>query len=342
MLFFPNVEKYALKNDIPKLTQCLDHRNSNVRIQAFNVLFEKKISPELSRKLRSMVEDKDSRVRTNAILHFARQGDESVFEHLNLVFTEGNESDKVSALQMISEHKHINHPAVYNVIALALNDKKNYIKMKAIKTIGNIKSKHFIYYLSECLYDKNSGIRYEAIRAFTKIGGPEVERYLISALMDDNKNVSKLAHDTLSMMGTESARRALKDERYLLIKKDMAGYYDKRVATAKRIGDIHLKEGIPLLVKALSDKYKDVRIEAVKSLRVFHEPNTVRSIENMLKDEYADARVEAVRTLRKIQTKESLNVLEKAMDDPSSMVREEAEIAIYEIKEALKEDKTKQ
>ncbi|MCU0822463.1 MAG: HEAT repeat domain-containing protein [Spirochaetes bacterium] len=342
MFFFPNVEKLSAKNDIPKLTQCLDHRNSNIRIAAFNAILEKKITPDITTKLKSMIEDKDPRVRTNAILHFARQGDESVFEHLTSVFTDGNESDKVNALQMISEHKHINHPAIYNVIALALHDKKNYIRMKAIKTIGNLKSKHFVYYLSECQYDKNSGIRYEAIRAFTKIGGPEVERYLISALMDDNKNVSKLAHDTLSMMGTESARKALKDERYMLIRKDMSGYYDKRVATAKRIGDIHLKEGIPLLVKALSDKYKDVRIEAVKALRAFHEPNTVRSIEEMLNDEYSDARIEAIKTLRKIHTKDSLTALEKALDDKFSQVRDEAEIAIYEVKEALKDDKPKQ
>lgn len=333
----PDIEKLEKENNLPEIVKCLKHRKSEVRLKAFNALFKKsKNDSALTEQLKELINDKSPEVRTNAILTFAQAGDEKIFDNVKSIITGGSETDKIDALRVISEHGRTENPSILNIVALALKDKKEIIRKKAVIAMGDICSRHFIQHIGEAMHDKDAEIRLEAVNALARIGGDEIVDHLIAALMDNNHSVAKAAYNTLTDIGSPKAVKALNDEEYILLMNNINGLIDNRIKAVKHIGDNQVEDAYPLLLKALTDEYKVVRIEALKSIRHFPGQQAGMAVHKLLKDEYADVRAEAVKTIKKFPTEESLKALEELFNDSNQHVKETARTVYDELKGTVK------
>lgn len=333
----PDIEKLEKENNFPEIVKCLKHRKSEVRLKAFNALFKKsKNDSALTEQLKELINDKSPEVRTNAILTFAQAGDEMMFDNIKSIVTGGSETDKSDALRVISEHGRTDNPSILNIVALALKDKKEIIRKKAIIAMGDIGNRHFIQHIGETMHDKEFEIRLEAVKALAQIGGDDVVDHLIAALMDNNPAVAKAAHNTLTDIGSPKVLKALNNEEYILLMNNINGLIDNRIKAVKHIGDSKIEDAYPLLLKSLTDEYKIVRIEALKALRHFPGRPAGMAVQKLLNDEYPDVRAEAVRTIKKFPSGESLKALEVLLNDNNQHVKETAQSVYNEMKETVK------
>ena len=337
--FSPNIEKLEIENNIQEIVKCLDHRSSEIRFNAFNFLFKNhRNDSAVMEKLKELINDKSPRVRTNAILCLTQAGYEKAFHEIKTVMLDGSESDKDEALRVMSELGATDNPSILSAVVIGFHDKKDYIRQKALKTIGYIGNKYFVPYIGEARHDNNSEIRLEAVKALSRIGGDEVVEHLIAALMDNDPSVAKAAHNTLTASKSPKAIKALNDEEYILLMNEINGFIDNRIQAVRYIGDRQIDDAYPLLLKALADEYKNVRLEALRALRFFPDRPAENLVRKLLSDEYPEVRVEALRTLKKYQSVESLIAIAPLLDDKNENVRKTAQAVYNEMRLMVKGD----
>ncbi|MCU0822398.1 MAG: HEAT repeat domain-containing protein [Spirochaetes bacterium] len=338
-LFSPNIENLEKENNIQEILNYLGHWSSETRFKAFNVLLKNhKNDTTIMEKLKTLVNDKSHKVRTNAILSLTQAGQEKVYDKLKIIMEEGSESDKDEALRILSEHGTTSNPSILNAVVAALHDKKEYIRQKALKTMGYIGNKYFVPYIGEARHEQNAELRLEAVKALSRIGGDEVVEHLIAALMDNDPSVAKAAHNTLTTSKSPKAHKALNDEEYIVLMNEINGLLDHRVHAIRYIGDRQLDDAYPLVLKALADEYKQVRLEALRALRFFPDRPAENLVQKLLSDEYPEVRLEAVRTMKKYQSLESLKAIIPLLDDKNEKVRETAKTIYNDMRLTVKED----
>lgn len=337
--FSPNIENLEKENNVQELVKCLGHRNSEIRLNAFNVLFKKhRNDSAVMENLKKLINDKSQRVRTNAILSLTQAGDETAYQKIRTIMEEGSESDKDEALRVMSEIGTTDNPSILSAVVTGIHDKKDYIRQKALKTMGYIGNKYFVPYIGEARHDNNTEIRLEAVKALSRIGGDEVVEHLIAALMDNDPSVAKSAHNTLTSSKSPKAHKALNDEEYILLMNEINGLIDNRVRAVRYIGDRQIDDAYPLLLKALADEFKNVRLEALRALRFFPDRPAENLVQKLLNDEFPEVRLEALRTLKKYQSLESLKAIIPLLDDKNEKVRETAQTIYNEMILKVKED----
>ncbi len=334
-LFGPNIDKLKQEKKVPELLKCLDSKNSDIRYRAFIALAsDRDMMSKGGDKLRSMTKDSDPRVRTIASLTFAELGDGSVTGNLREIIADGSAKEKVQLLNIIAHLDGKIDENIMHIIAQALIDKKDAVKIEAIKAIGMLKHKHFIHNLVECLHDKQHKIRLQAVKTLGEIGGEEIIDHLLTLLVDNDQEISRAARAILSKMHDDRAVKALQDVHFLQLVKGMNDKEPIRKETTIKIGVGKIRDGLPLLYKASQDTYKDVRLEALKSIAAFKDPSSVAYVLKLLNDKFSDVRSEAVKTLEAIADENAIKGIESALKDQNLHVRDEAKKALSRLKQA--------
>ena len=335
-IFKPNIEKMKNENDFSALLESLNHKSADVRYDAFITLAGATgLTADIVARLKKMVQDADPTVRTAATLKFADLTDNSIAQNLKDIINRGNQKEKIDLLRLIADRGAIDNDTIIQVVNLAMLDKKELVKIEAIKTAGATKNRLLIPRLVECLHDAHHDVRINAAKSLFDIGGNESVDHLIALLVDRDPGVQKLARSYLASIPSEQARAALQDLGFSSLIQGMNGKEPDRKKTAMKIGAQKIREGLPLLHKACQDTFKDVRIEALRAITVFRDPSSVDFVAKLLEDKFHDVRFEAVKTLEKIASEKSLKALERALEDADRQVREEAKKAIDIIKSRL-------
>ncbi|HSA14358.1 MAG TPA: HEAT repeat domain-containing protein [Spirochaetota bacterium] len=333
-LFRPNIEKLEEEGKFNEIAKQLKNRNVEIRLKAFLTLIKKLNSTQdpMYAKLRAMMDDPDSGIRTIAVLKFAEMGEEGLFTKVHSIIIDGSPREKIDALRILAKTGKTESEAISNVLVLAMNDKKPLVELEAIKTMGILRDRLCIKHLVEKSQDNRHTIRIESIKSLGLIGGEEVVNPLIGALMDNNTAVRRAAREALESIDSEKAKKSLNDAPLMLLVKLMNESMSRRLETINYIGKQKRKDGIPLLQKACSDEYKNIRIEAIRSIGILRDRDSVPLITRMLNDPYFDVRLEAVKTLEKLGGEDAQIALEKALNDQNSNVRKEASRAFYALK----------
>lgn len=324
--FSPNISRLEKNNDIEGLLKCLESSNENTRYSAFVALAHiPEPGEEVKNKLREMVHDPDPWVRTLAVLKFAELGDMAVSDSLLDIIDQGSVSNRIELMKIIAGRGPGEDTGILQSIVIALGDRKEVVKIAAIKAAAAVKSRHLMQYLGDLLHEKHHKIRMKAARALHDIGGEESADYLIGLLADKNEDVQALARSFLSVMEIDYVKKALHDAEFRNLITGLGGRVPEREKTAQRIGAEKIREGLPLLHRACRDKYKGVRREALKSMAVFKEQASIEFAEKLLGDKFYDVRIEALHTLSAIGGIRAEKAIGIALHDSSKEVRELAE-----------------
>lgn len=336
-LLKPDIEKYIKESNIPALIKCTANRKPEIRLKAFNALFQiEHKSPEITAALRKMRKDKDISIRNTVILKLAEAGDEDIMSGLHDIIVEGSQNDKIEALRIIAARGKVDGESS-GIIALALNDKKGMVQLEAIRTLGTLKDPSAIIHLEDKIHDPRHAIRLEAVRALGMIRTDDAVDLLIGCLTDNRLEIRRAAREILETVGTDKAVKALNDAPLMLLVKRMNEGVASKVDALAYIGKHRVRDALPLVHKATSDEYKNVRLEAVKTLAQMRDKASINTLARMLNDPYFDIRLEAVRALEHIIDPACLPPLGKAREDVNRSVREEAKRAYYTLKMKIEE-----
>lgn len=328
-LFKPDIQKLLQEKNFEKLLAYLDHKNPGVRYSAFAALSERADEDAaIAERLRKMMTDRDPWVRTVAKLKFAGPGDPSVSGSMAEIMKDGSQDDKLELLRVVSGLGLSSDGAVLQVILKGLTDKKETVRMQAIRAAGKVKSAHLVQNLGNLLHEKHHKIRLRTAESLFNIGGEEATDYLIGLLGDKDPEVQAAAKAYLADSSFEYARRAIHDAGFMQLVRGMHDREPVRKMTAQKIGNERLREGLALLHKACRDKYREVRIEALKSMAVFRHPGSVDAAARLMEDKYHDVRLEAISTLERIGGPAAAGAVEKGLIDSSGEVRRAAENAL--------------
>ena len=325
-LFTPDITRLEKENNIGELVKCLESKRPGVRYRAFVALSGKENLPdENMNKLRGMSHDPDPWVKTIVTLKFAGMGDKSVSGSLLEIIKDGSPEVRLDLLQVISGRGASEDDTILQVIMAGLIDKKETVRIQAIKAAGMSKSTHLVPYLGDMLHAKHHKERLLAAQALFDIGGDESIDYLIGLLADNHPEVHTAARAYLENFDNVYVKKALHEASFMLLVKNMNGTEPVREKTAHTIGAERIREGLPLLHRACRDKYKGVRIEALKSIALFKSHTSVDVVERLLSDKYFDVRIEALNTLEKLGGARAMKAAECALTDRNREVRARAE-----------------
>ena len=326
VLFSTDIKRLEKDRDISGLAKCLESKKPSVRYRAFVALSGlENIPSENMKRLHEMSHDKDPWVKTIATLKFAGTGDKSISNSLIDIMKDGSPEERVNLLQVISGKGASDDTAIMQVIMSGLMDKKETVRIQAIKAAGMSKSAHLVPNLGEFLHAKHHKERLLAAQALSDIGGDESIDYLIGLLADSHPEVNRAARGYLENVENEYVKKALYEASFMKLVKDMNGKEPVREKTARTIGAEMIREGLPLLHRGCRDKYKGVRIQALKSIALFKNPASADVVEKLLSDRFFDVRLEALNTLEKIGGPRAMKAAEKALSDRNRDVRERAE-----------------
>jgi len=327
MAFFtPDINKLEKENNIEELAKCLESKNSSIRYRAFVALSGKaNLSAENMNKLHGMSHDPNPWVKTIATLKFADSRDKTMSGSLLEIIRDGSPDEKINLLQVISGRGASDNEAVLQVIMSGLLDKKETVRIQAIRAAGLSKSAHLVPNLGEMLHAMHHKERLLAAEALFDIGGDESIDYLIGLLADNHPEVHTAARFYLAKAENDYVKKALHDASFMLLVKNMNGTEPVREKTAQTIGADKIREGLPLLHRACRDKFKGVRIQALKSIALFKNESSVDVVEKILGDKFYDVRIEALNTLERIGGGRARKAVETALSDKNKYVRTRAE-----------------
>jgi len=238
-----------------------------------------------------------------------------------------------------------------NLLIIALHDKENIIRMKALRTLGKAGDPLSIPLIAEALKDKNLDIRLEAVEALKGIANADGVNPLVNALEDENANVREKAAEALATIGSPSVEP--------LISVLSEGRKSSRRSAARALGTIGDERSIEPLITALKDEdWRVVKISALSlgeigdtsalapliTLIVAKDPNiregaaeslgnmgdtrAVPSLIDALADESGFVRTKAAESLGILGDKSALESLKQALKDTNSSVRKEAAQAL--------------
>ncbi len=320
-LFTPNMRKLEKSNDIKGLEKCLESKKSSVRYSAFVALSGlSNLSPEVMNKLKGMLKDSDRRVKTIATLKFAALGDKSVSDGLLEIMNDGTTDEKIDLLQIISSRGKTEDNSILQVILIGMIDKKETVRIKAIKTAAISRSSSLVPKLGELLLASHHKERLIAAETLSIIGGDESFDYLLGLLADAHPDVQDAAKAYLEKSDNLYVRKTLNDAVFMQLIKNMNGKEPIRERTAYSIGVEKIRAGLPLLYRACNDKYKGVRIQALKSIALFKNQNSVEVVEKLLSDKFHEVRIEALNALEMIGGPRAMKAVELSLTDSSSDV----------------------
>ncbi len=333
-LFRPNIDTLIESGDTSGLVKLLTYRKADVRLQAFLAL-AKSPDERVLVEIKKLLNDKDPKVRAIATLKFGELGEPGIVENLQNIIVSGSQRDKIEALRILAGRGRTDDLEISKILYLALCDKKPMVKIEAIKTMGAIRDKYSVVHLVDKLDDVSFQIRLQSAKSLGEIGEDAATSPLIGALVDNHSEVRKTAQEALRKIGTERAMNALNDAPFMLLVKRMTEGEFTRRETLRQIGQLKIKEGVPLVKKACFDEYKNVRIEAVRAIGLLREKSAVEMTKKLLDDPYFDVRIEAVKALEKLFDPGSLAGIEKALHDKNHNVRDDAKAAYYSLKSRL-------
>jgi len=328
MFLKSKISKFKNSGETDKLIQLLKHKRPQIReaaLIALNEISSKK--SDVIEHMRSVLEDKNVKVRTRAALIFAKMGDESVSDNLIEIITHGALNEQIELLRILPHFYSNKNEKLTQVFVLALNDKKPAVQIEAIKSIGEMEMETMAFYLTDFANHSVTKFRFETVVALGRLKNPIGIDVLIGALTDSNPEVRKSAEESLRQIGTDKALAALDDAPFMLIVKNMNESAAKRLTTVVNIGK-HKKElGLPLLHKACYDEYKNIRIEAIKSIGMLRNNSSISILMELLSDKYYDVRIEAIKSLSRFNNTTALNAIKNAMNDANTNVKIEAKKA---------------
>lgn len=325
-LFITDLRKLQKERDFTTLAGFLESRKPMLRYRAFVVLSSMDDLPsEINRRLHEMSGDSDARVRAVAAIKYAGTGGTAISEALNDIMKNGSSEEKINLLQVVSGRVVNDDPELMKVITDGLMDKKETVRIQAIRAAGISGCVHLITDLGELLHAKHHRERLFALEAISKIGGEQSIDYLIGALADNHPEVQQAARFYLKDADNEYVNKALHDASFLQLVKGMNGKKTEREKTAKLIGDEKIREGLPLLHRGCRDRYKGVRIQSLRSIAMFRDKYSVETVARLLDDRFFDVRLEALTALEKIGGENAGKAVERALTDKNSDVRGRAE-----------------
>lgn len=327
--FGPDIEKLDKENKIDEIAKCLDNRKPSVRRSAFAALAVRTgLSKEKTDKLHGMTHDPNTWVKTFATLMYVGMGDKSVADSIIDIIHNGRPDDRAALMRVIQGCGPTEEGTILQVIVDGLMDRKETVRINAIRAAGSTKSRHLVPYLGDKLHAKHHKERLAAASALFEIGGDESIDYLIGLLADNHPEVHAAARMYLEKVDNEIVKKALNEASFMQLIRDMGDREPVRQKTAQFIGSERIREALPLLHRSCRDKYKGVRIQALKSIALFKYYPSVDVVEKLLADKFYDVRIEAINTLEKIGGQKALRAIETALTDKSVVVRKRAEQAL--------------
>ncbi len=328
MFIKPNVDKIKNAGQIDRLILLLKHRKSQTREAALVALSEIGGSDSsVIEKMRSLLSDKDTKVRHRAALIFARMGDAGIIENLNEIITHGTVNEQVEVLRVLPHYYSKENENITQILALALKDKKHSVQIEAIKSIGEMEIETMAFYLLDFANHSVAKFRLETVIALGRVKNPMGIDVLIGALTDSSPEVRKIAEESLKKIGTEKALSSLRDAPFMLMVKNMNESVSKRLTTVVNIGKQKKEFGLPLLHKACFDDYKNIRIESIKSIAILKDNSSLPTLIELLNDKYYDVRIETIKALTRFNSIVALNALKTARNDSNTNVKFEAKRA---------------
>ena len=288
------------------------------------------------KKLKEMMNDRSSMVKTIATLKFAGMGDDSASLNFFDIIVDGSKDEKIELLKIISQRGKNEDEKILQVVMHGLYDKNESVKLQALTAAEATGSRHLIPYVAECLNEKHHKVRLCAANTLFVIGGEKVIDYLIGLLADKNIDVVFAARKYLTKIDYHIAQNAVHDVQFLNLLNGINGREPVRKETVQKIGADSIREGLSLLYLGCKDIYREVRIEALKSIAVFKSPSSVEFVEKLLKDRSQKVRMEAINTLESIGDQSALIALEWALEDKKDVIRKAAHNAIVRLTEIRK------
>ncbi len=241
-----------------------------------------------------------------------------------------------------------------NLIRIVLNDRKDDVRVEAVKALVQIGTFDTIIPLTEVLHNDKEYIRSAALSGLIEIG-EEAAGSIGTALKDSSRDIRKSAVNALKVMersialkyldialgdSSDAIRQIAVDGIYDVYKSTSGGYngsfivrlLGKSINDAKRelriksieyISSIMIPEAIEVLTKGWDSPDSQTRMKVAEAFEKIGGEQIVQPLARSLTDKEYDIRVKGLDVLSKIKTASALKVLASAIVDKDYKIRKQ-------------------
>ncbi|WP_088892423.1 HEAT repeat domain-containing protein [Leptolyngbya ohadii] len=295
---------------VEKLSQALNHKERNVRLEAVKALRRVGTNKALD-ALMLTLENRDSYIRNGVLDALEKNGTSKAIGLLISLLKDENSYVRGMAAEKLGQIR--DNRAVEPLISV-LNDEDGYVRRTALAALGKIGNDNATELLISALKDQDSNTRRAATRALAQIGSNKAIAALISALEDQDGSVRFNAAEALGQIGSEQVT-------YPLISALQDKDSSVRLSAAEALGQTGNSKAIKPLISALNDRDSHVRRRALGALERICSGKNITHLVLALENKDSHVRRATVQALGRIGSDRALNALISALQDKDSSVR---------------------
>ncbi len=207
---------------------------------------------------------------------------------------------------------------------VSVHSYNSYIRMSAIKALGDISNTKAVEALIATIHDDDSDVRRYIVETLGKIGNERAIKALITVLHDDDSDVRRYVVEALGEIGNEQTIQALITS---LTNSDYSIHLDTIIVLMK-IGN---EKAIKSFIAFFRDCNYITRLDAVMRLGKICNKNVVDPLIVALKDSDRRIRVHAINALERIGNDKAIDALINLLNDSDTVIRWNAAKALGEI-----------
>jgi hypothetical protein len=209
-----------------------------------------------------------------------------------------------------------------------LNDKHPYVRMRALRALGNFKDYRFVnHFVDAIIKDSDWRVQQCAAEALIKIEDPRTIKYLVPLIDFYVIEVQRVVRDTLKKF-SQSAREPLIDA---LIDALKNGRKDLRGEAAIMLGKLQAFRAIEPLVSTLQHENEWIRTYAAAALARLKDPRGIQPLVDALRSKYVHIPGYALSILREVKNAASIEPLIASFTFANKQLRERIGKALGEI-----------
>ncbi len=308
-----------------ELLQASADRIDKVRLQEYRAALGEK--DQAIAALLSLLQDKDSHVRSRAVYAVGKLGNASpqVVEALLSRLQDENSYVRSRAVYAVGKLGNAS-PQVVEALLSRLQDENSYVRSRAIEALGKLgnASPQVVEALLSRLQDENSDVRYSAADALGNLGNasPQVVEALLSRLQDEDSDVRFFAADALGKLGNTSPQvveallSRLQDENYSVL--------SRAIEALGKLGNAS-PQVVEVLLSRLQNENFRVRSRAIEALGNLGNasPQVVEALLSRLQDKNSHVRFSAADALGNLgnASPQVVEALLSRLQDEDSSVR---------------------
>ncbi|MBF0406672.1 MAG: HEAT repeat domain-containing protein [Candidatus Riflebacteria bacterium] len=271
----------------------------------------------VSRKIVALLDDENSRVRSQAAAAIANLHISEAREALVTALADPNEWVRVQVADALAT---VGNPALAQVIADHLQDEQEtHVRATLVKTLGCIGNEKMFPVLALYLEDPDGRVRANCVEALAKLKleKSELKKSLVKMLNDPSNRVRANIALALVSIGDKKGREIIcdmlnSDEEYM------------RASALYALGELNASEDRERIVKFFADPSWLVRKNAVRSISK-HGKKAVPFLLESIKSACIQTRLGILDALRMIKDVSSRKVVIELLEDESGEVRSKAE-----------------